>query len=624
MAHQVFNLPPQQPLSAAGRVLPGAKLYSYLTGTSTPSSLYTTSALSVAHANPLIADAGGRFSTAYMDPSIVYKITVTDSTDVLLYTIDPANDQILSRAIIGSVLYPQTAGESGLTIVNAYYEPGWIDRYGTNTTPGTTNMATAVQAAFTSGHLVRGNRGTTYYCGSTTITVPGGTRASLYGVKLKSIVSGSAFLSVTGDDVEILGADIEGQGNGSLTTSAERLVQFVGSSSSAYKAKLTLRDCRIHESGFYGIYCEFAEDILVTNCRLNDIRHAAFGGQSVTRARVNYNVIHNIGTGSSGNSYGVFFSRTEGAGDLTSHPRPKDCEAIGNILYDITEWEALDTHVGERITFANNIIRNCKFGINASADSDDYTPQDIIISGNLIESDTLSSDPGRAIGSGGADSSNKARNIVVVGNTVRGYGAASNEDGAVMFQYTDGLVLSGNIIQDSRGSAICLLHDNDDFSVTGNVIRGVRSGVANAAALNIRNTTQTGHVAGNYFDATAQIGMVIAATNTGVTFGRNRIITSGTRIQDAVNGGEGLEIEGTATSDVASIADGDQAQFTITVAGAELGDYVVGIACSISTAALSLTGTVTAADTVTAVLQNNTGGAVDLANATYTALVRKR
>ena len=129
--------------------MPGAKLYSYLTGTSTPTSLYTTSALSVAHANPMIADAGGRFSTAYMDPTITYKITVTDSADVLLYTVDPANDVILSQATIGAVLYPQTSAElsASVTPTNYYYPPGDVCRYGTNTTPGTTDMSTALARA---------------------------------------------------------------------------------------------------------------------------------------------------------------------------------------------------------------------------------------------------------------------------------------------------------------------------------------------------------------------------------------------------------------------------------------------------------------------------------------------
>lgn len=149
MTYQIFNLPPQQPLSAAGRVLPGSKLYFYLTTTTTPTPVYTTSALSVAHSQPLIADGGGRFAAVYLDPTIEYKATVTDANDVLLYTIDPVNDQLLSAALIGATLYPRTAAEisAGVTPTNYFYPPLVVDRYGTNTTPGTTDMRTAFASA---------------------------------------------------------------------------------------------------------------------------------------------------------------------------------------------------------------------------------------------------------------------------------------------------------------------------------------------------------------------------------------------------------------------------------------------------------------------------------------------
>lgn len=55
----------------------------------------------------------------------------------------------ISRSIIGQYLYPQTAAEvaAGVTPTHYYYEPGDIRRYGDNTTPGTTDMTAAFQAA---------------------------------------------------------------------------------------------------------------------------------------------------------------------------------------------------------------------------------------------------------------------------------------------------------------------------------------------------------------------------------------------------------------------------------------------------------------------------------------------
>jgi hypothetical protein len=54
-----------------------------------------------------------------------------------------------TQAGIGSILYPQTAAElaAGVTPVNFFWPVGYVDRYGTNTTPGTTNMTTAITNA---------------------------------------------------------------------------------------------------------------------------------------------------------------------------------------------------------------------------------------------------------------------------------------------------------------------------------------------------------------------------------------------------------------------------------------------------------------------------------------------
>jgi hypothetical protein len=519
----------------------------------------------------------------------------------------------------------QTSAEklAGVTPVNYAYPPGHFHRYGA-TGDNSTDDSLAVQAAFNSSAVVTGIPGKTYYCSTTTISIPANSKASLYGIALRTAVNGTTFLNCTGSEIEILGAEVYGRGNASATN-GEVLFEYSGADASNYLSGLLLKDCYFHDVGFYAVYSEFGQDVDITGCYFDDIAYTAVLANSPKNWRVNGNQISDITPGSSSLAYGISFSRDDSATGVATFPAPIDCEACNNIIKGISVWEALDTHGGNRITFANNIIFDCLYGINVSPiPAVPLAPQNIVITGNVISSGSLSSNPGRAIGSGGYDSTNECANIIVANNVVRGYGPNTNEDGAIMLQHTDGAIITGNVIEDSRASGICMLNNNDAFLISGNAVRGVRNGVANAAALNIRNSSQSGHVASNYFDATAEIGLFIAATNTSVSFGHNRIITSGTRIQDAVNGGEGIEIEGSTTTNRGSIANGAQDQFTITVTGAELGDHCLCVTCDISTAALSLTGTVTAADTVTAVLQNNTGGAVDLANATYTALVRKR
>ena len=74
---------------------------------------------------------------------------------------------------------------------------------------------------------------------------------------------------------------------------------------------------------------------------------------------------------------------------------------------------------------------------------------------------------------------------------------------------------------------------------------------------------------------------------------------------------------------LSSIADGDEEAKDVTVTGAVLGDHAIA-SLSIDILDLVLDAQVTAANTVTCVLANNTGGAVDLASATvYVRVFRK-
>lgn len=84
-----------------------------------------------------------------------------------------------------------------------------------------------------------------------------------------------------------------------------------------------------------------------------------------------------------------------------------------------------------------------------------------------------------------------------------------------------------------------------------------------------------------------------------------------------------VPLDGSVTWDAASIADGDEEAKEVTVTGAALGDFVLA-SLSIDVADLVLTGAVTAADTVTLSLANNTGGAIDLASCTAYARVLPR
>jgi hypothetical protein len=80
-------LPPQI-MGADGRPVSGAKLETYSTGTSTPKATYSDAALTIAHANPTVADAAGRFPAMFLGTGD-YRVVLTDADGAVIATYDP-------------------------------------------------------------------------------------------------------------------------------------------------------------------------------------------------------------------------------------------------------------------------------------------------------------------------------------------------------------------------------------------------------------------------------------------------------------------------------------------------------------------------------------------------------
>lgn len=94
---QILYLPKPIPLSTTGGLMSGAKLYTYLTGTSTPQAVYSDYTLTTPHANPVVADANGVFPAIYWDNSARYRLTLKTSADVTMagYPVDDCGPDTL-------------------------------------------------------------------------------------------------------------------------------------------------------------------------------------------------------------------------------------------------------------------------------------------------------------------------------------------------------------------------------------------------------------------------------------------------------------------------------------------------------------------------------------------------
>ena len=98
MAAQVYYSPFIPAFDSNGLPIAGAQLRFRLTGTTTATPIYTTSALTTQHTNPVVADAAGRFADIYLNDTITYRVDILDAAGTQISSIDP---YIPGRALKG-------------------------------------------------------------------------------------------------------------------------------------------------------------------------------------------------------------------------------------------------------------------------------------------------------------------------------------------------------------------------------------------------------------------------------------------------------------------------------------------------------------------------------------------
>ncbi|MHB8529192.1 MAG: hypothetical protein ACYC8V_06735 [Caulobacteraceae bacterium] len=101
-------------VDANGAPISGALLQFYSTGTTTPASVYSSSALSTPLANPVVADGGGLFVPIFLDPSVTYRCQLQSATGAVIRDVDP---------ITGSVTEATQAQVNAGTASGIYVSP---------------------------------------------------------------------------------------------------------------------------------------------------------------------------------------------------------------------------------------------------------------------------------------------------------------------------------------------------------------------------------------------------------------------------------------------------------------------------------------------------------------------
>lgn len=158
----VTPTPYQTVLDTSGNPISGAKVCTYLAGTTTPTTTFTDSTLGSANLNPIVTDSAGRF-VAFLAPGAAYKFVYQDATGTA-HTCDGAVIKSVDNisavpASAANLDITGTAGEA-LTAAQWVYESdgsggktagSWYKTDATNTYSSTTPVVGVVPASIASG-----------------------------------------------------------------------------------------------------------------------------------------------------------------------------------------------------------------------------------------------------------------------------------------------------------------------------------------------------------------------------------------------------------------------------------------------------------------------------------------
>lgn len=365
---------------------------------------------------------------------------------------------------------------------------------GTDDTAAIQNCATAAVAA---GLDVVFPKTSAYYKVTGTITATG--KVNFLGhAKIKTTSTTAPIIKATGNDVTIQeGLWLEGPSTHSSAQGGGMGFYALGASAASPLTGILVRDAIITGFNLYGVCMEWVDGFLVRDTTITEIANAGIITLSAMNGRIHHNHIATIGSTSS--TYGIGIGRRNNDSSTTV-PMSADILVDHNRVKDVTAWEGLDTHGGNRIVFDANIVTGCFVGINVGESSNGssvptFAPVDCHVVNNIFASGKTDGTAGTGISFTGVTASTFATGRVH-GNTVRGHGTDTNSlaVGSVILKTSKYVRVTHNQIYEPAPQGIALVNDNYEFLCEGNVIVDVwseLSGAPSGIALGSNNNTGT-------------------------------------------------------------------------------------------------------------------------------------
>ena len=305
-----------------------------------------------------------------------------------------------------------------------------------------------------------------------------------------------ATIDITSSHTSVRNLTLDGPSTSSVYVGNEVGIKAHGQSSESYLTDLRLENLEISNYGFQGIRLQWVAGAFVSRNFVRRIGYAGVHCYSCTDVLVDHNKVQSISPGTSGNAYGISFTHG-GQVPSAANPASRRCVADGNIVVDVPVWKGLDTHDGQSITFSNNMVEGCKYGIGAVSVAGSPTiMKNIVIEGNVISAGAAAHQHYGISVTGMAGGF--AENVIVANNLVEGYGIPGNSNaGAIHLHSTAGLSVTDNYIDDFAEIGIQIWHDNTALQCAGNHIDSGFSTLENPAAIRVRGSSNHGFIIAN-------------------------------------------------------------------------------------------------------------------------------
>lgn len=328
-------------------------------------------------------------------------------------------------------------------------------------------------------------------------------------LKFPTLGASTKAITVNANNFSIEGGKLQGPA-ASVYVANENGIHMVGTSTSARKSGLELRNVEITQFGAHGVYCKFVDNILITECYIHYCGYAGAMFLSCNNGVATKNRILYITPGTASNMYGI--SLTHNTTGYNTDPNAGTKQAanpfcwnwyIGQNYVAYNAWEPIDCHGAYEVTIDGNHVYASYGGIACSSSSGDataYAGWDNAVINNIVDArnpDGTTSgyeNDNYGININGSTVLNH-KNVVCTNNIIIAHGILGNvNSSALQAVYVQHANISGNIIQKWGGSAIGiaassnLIISKNTFLEIGGAFAGYENAIEAGAITSLGNT----------------------------------------------------------------------------------------------------------------------------------------